>query len=155
MGSRVQCEEYPLWSVTLRPSEQDDAHALASSLDPDDLAELALLGKEPLESLYEGIRVSRPCITLCRRGDPLAVFGLNGEVVWLLAAPGFRSLRRGLVQHAHRWVDILQGSRPIIYNAIWNRHVRRIAWLKSLGFQFGPTIPDNPDFIFFWRTKGV
>lgn len=115
------------------------------------------MGATPLESVYDGIRASSPCWTACLRGVPVAVFGLAGTVVWMLATPRFRSLRRGLVQEAKWWVDEIQGDLPMIHNYIDTRQTKNIRWLRSLGFTVGPTElacgVNGETFTYFWRSR--
>lgn len=155
MGSRVQCKEYPLWSVVIRPAELDDASKVATELDKGDVAELAALGRSPLDSIYEGISVSDPCWTICLHTKPVAVFGLIENRIWLLATPALRKLRKGLLREARWWVSVLHESCRFLHNHIDARQTTHIAWLRALGFtvELDPTPlgVNNEPFLYFWR----
>jgi len=114
------------------------------------------MGHEPMDALYDGIRVSSPCWTICQRGEPIGVFGLVGSIVWLLATPRLRRLRRGMVREARWWVDELQGDLPVIRNIIDSRQTKNIRWLRALGFTVDPEAcgagVNGETFHYFWRT---
>lgn len=155
MGSRVRCKEYPLHSVVVRPSELDDAHALAPRLEQNDVDELDAWGLAPLDALYMGIQQSSPCWTACLSGVPIAVFGRSGKGVWMLASPDLKRVRKLFLRECAFWLNELHQGAPYLHNHIDARQVNHIDWLLNLGFTMSADTQalgvHGEQFHYFWR----
>lgn len=133
----------------IRPATERDAEILAPMLSDADRAEvLALSGREPLESLLEGIRYSAEAWTGLVDGEIVCIWGvvpqtLIGQVgvPWMLGSdlvrhysvPFLRRNKPMIARWRQRW--------PVLRNVVDARHARAIRWLRWLGFEIGPPVP--------------
>src|SRR5262249_49511294 len=127
------------------PAELSDADALGSNLRTEDRLEIqAAVGRDPTETLREGIASSTPCWAALDGSNTLiALFGVvpdagieRSGMIWLL----------GSDQLARHRLSVLRGSRPWVarlherYDRLWNyidaRNEQHIAWLRWCGFRF-------------------
>lgn len=92
-------------------------------------------------------------------GEPLAVAGVNGSVIWLLATDGLTATpgrRQALALGGRRWVDALLRSSDIavLENWVLATNVESIRWLRAMGFTIDTAQPMGPScqlFCHAWR----
>jgi hypothetical protein len=116
------------------------------------------------EALLEAWGASRivNCI-YADSGEPLAVAGLNGSVVWLLGTDGLTATpqrRAALALGGRRWVDGLladqraRGEVALLQNWVFAANVESVRWLRSMGFEIATPEPMGPSCQLFrhvWR----
>lgn len=128
-----------------------DAHAIAvaRSLRPCDVHELRMAGyQDPEEEcMMSYFHTPHARAILGDDDEPVGLFGLGGEIIWMLgteALTATRSHRRQLARGARGWVDQLRRDRAVAYNWAFSANATGIRWLQSLGFRVHAPEPHGP-----------
>lgn len=96
---------------------------------------------EALQEAWEQSQIVH-CIS-ADDGEPLAVAGLNGTVVWLLGTDALTATpqrRAALALGGRRWTDGLleeqrrRGMTPLLENWVFAENVESVRWLRNMGF---------------------
>jgi hypothetical protein len=131
----------------------------------DDLECRFAYGISGREALHNSVAASEIVRCICADdGEPLAVAGVNGSVIWLLGTNGLTSTtgrRRALAIGGRRWVDQLAWERrtgAALENWVFAGNVESVRWLRSMGFTVETPRPMGPSAQLFhhaWRISGI
>ncbi|ARO29951.1 hypothetical protein NXC14_CH02002 [Rhizobium sp. NXC14] len=150
-----------------RRSLPEDVTYLAPRLREADLRELQAAGSAGAEqSLQDGLRLSKDCITIINEDDkPVAMFGVcpSSEIdvgyVWLLGSDEIKQNKTRFLRHSKRWLETLHQDFPVLTNFVDQRNTVHLLWLRWLGFKFLRTVnamgPGNLPFYEFVRISNV
>lgn len=138
----------------LRVERAAEAHvfSVAANLRPGDRAELAALGYEdPEPIMQQSLRISSEAFAVLEDGGPIAVFGVSplgllGEVgvPWMLATPAVARHRRAYARLGPAYTERMLSLFPRLLNVVHARNTVSVAWLRRLGFSFGPEFRHGP-----------
>jgi hypothetical protein len=127
----------------LRPS---DVFAVIADLRPADVDEVsALVGADNVMGAVEtSIDSSSLAWTLTDDGLPIAVFGVAPTedprvgVPWMVGTPGVVRRQRAFMRLCKDYIPRMLALFPVLVNVVDARNERAIAWLRHVGFVFGP-----------------
>jgi hypothetical protein len=135
--------------VTLRPTEIDDAIALAAQLRHADRAEAdaALGDHDLLEAILASIRGSSLCWTALSGDEHLiAVFGvapISDRVgsPWMLGTDRLDHHAKSLMRLSPPFIRLMRDAFPHLVNFVHAENRKSIRWLSRLGFTLSPPQP--------------
>lgn len=151
----------------VRPANEYYCAELAATMRDADLEELeAASGRNPLDILLDGLRVSAESWAVIYKGQVMAIWGvvpfrdyaLTGRIgsVWMLTSDlvdkhprvFWRACLDELPELLARWSGL--------FNWIHLRHMKALRWGSRLGFKFEPPAPYGSKgnlFVRFWIDK--
>lgn len=135
--------------VEVRPLKVSDVWAVLADLRDADRDEIAaLVGADAVHDAIEtSVSSSSRAWTLTDDGQPIAVFGvapseLHGVgMPWLVGTPRIVRRQRSFMRLCAHYIALMQQLFPVLINVVDARNTRAIAWLRHVGFEFGP--PSN------------
>lgn len=125
----------------------EDLDYLSLYLRMQDLCELAASGHTDVRRALEAsVKHSQWTHLALVDGKPAALFGCGQwgtllapvGVPWLLGTEAVRRHGRVLQRHARAYIASMLEQYPRLLNAVHADNTVSIAWLKRLGFSFGP-----------------
>ena len=131
--------------LPFRAAELSDAAVLGTILRSADRLEIqAAVGRDPTDTLREGIASSIPCwAVLAPSGAPMALFGVvpdagatGSGMVWLLGSDELTQHRFAVLRGSHVWVARLHERYDRLWNYVDARNDLHINWLRWCGFRF-------------------
>jgi hypothetical protein len=131
--------------LQFRPAEIQDADILAAILRAADRLEIqAVVGRDPTQTLREGIASSDPCwAVLNASGDLISIFGVVPDVgnprsgmIWLLGSEELANNRVAVLRASRAWVDRIHQHYDSLWNYVDSRNQVHIDWLHWCGFHF-------------------
>lgn len=142
-----------------------DADVLARTLRHADRLEIqAVEGRDPAETLREGIASSDPCwAVLNASGGLISLFGVVPDVgnprsgmIWLLGSEELANNRFTVLRASRAWVDRVHQQYDYFWNYVDSRNQVHISWLHWCGFRFVELaerygVEQRP----FWRIERV
>lgn len=139
----------------LRPS---DVFAVLADLRPADAAEVsALVGADNVMDAVEySIESSALAWTLVDDEVPIAVFGVAPSedprvgVPWMVGTPGVTRRQRAFMRLCKDYIPRMLALFPVLINVVDARNTRAIAWLRHVGFVFGPPAPAGVEQLLFY-----
>jgi hypothetical protein len=88
------------------------------------------------------------CLAVRLKSRPVAMFGVNGEtvlgdkgIIWMLATDEISKVSFRFVRHSKKFVEMMLGFYPYVYNFVDDRNKVSIAWLRRLGAKFDTAKP--------------
>ncbi|MEQ8857176.1 MAG: hypothetical protein RIC56_00880 [Pseudomonadales bacterium] len=131
--------------ILVRPARFADVVRLGPRLRVEDALELAgawPLG--PVEGLVVCLLNSDRAFALCRRGEPLALWGISGTrwnglelgVPWMLAEPALFDHRAELIRRSRPWIDRLLLGFDALTNLTDAANGSHLRWLSWCGFDW-------------------
>jgi hypothetical protein len=132
--------------IEIRDSVEGDIALLKDKLRVADVAEIwASHHFMPEQALKAGFEVSMPCWTAFYKGEAIAMFGLNKDVlngdgktgiIWLLGTERINRIEKSFIKASKVMVSWILSFCPALINMVHNRNTASINWLKSLGATF-------------------
>lgn len=135
MSSRLQ----------FRPAQIQDADALAPILRTADRLEIqAVVGRDPAQTLRDGIASSDPCwAVLNASGDVISLFGVvpdpgnpRSGMIWLLGSEELATNPFAVLRASRAWVNRIHQHYDYFWNYVDSRNQVHIDWLRWCGFRF-------------------
>ena len=132
--------------VEVRPLRPADVFAVVADLRDADLEEItALVGAEGvLDAIDTSVSQSAQSWTLTDDGSPIAVFGVAPSEIhgvgmpWLVGTPRILRRQRSFMRLCAAYIPMMHALFPVLVNVVDARNTRAIAWLRHVGFEFGP-----------------
>lgn len=144
------------------PATAADALIISPNLRIEDHAEvLACTGQEPGQVLPMCVEANRTWKAVAQpNGPPVALFGINGSVPWMVATPDLIHHQLSFLKQAKNIIQLMHHyGGPFLQNFVDARNDVHIRWLKYMGFTFGNLIPEygaaRIPFWYFYRRVGV
>lgn len=139
--------------VTIEPSELADVVILKGNLRYADIREIWRGTRlRPEEALLRGYVDSKPCLTMKRRGVPIAMFGVienqdNPSVgtIWLLGSGDIRKIGKTFIRISREVIRAYFMKYEVLTNAVDSENKVAIEWLKHLGAMVTDTLPYGPE----------
>ena len=126
---------------TVVPATLEHARALAPILRAADVAELAELCREPLESLEQSVAGSSEAFAVFVDGEIVGIFGVYPRSVisdeafpWLLGSETMATHARAIMVFSRNWVEEKRKQFRYLHNYVSPHNVAAIRWLRWLGF---------------------
>lgn len=133
-----------------RKAKWQDAFSLAPNLREADLKEIeAASGRTPIDVLYEGCRIGKPCKSIVS-GDGERILGMYGVVpvsesvatIWCLATEELVSdLKFTFIKHCRKEIAEIVKGYDLVFNMVYSKNTKHIKWLKVMGFT---VVDDTP-----------
>lgn len=127
----------------LRPADVLAVVADLRDADRDEIA--ALVGAEGvLDAVDTSVGSSARAWTLTDDGLPIAVFGVAPSELrgvgmpWLVGTPRILKRQRSFMRLCATYIARMHELFPVLINVVDSRNTRAIAWLRHVGFEFGP-----------------
>jgi hypothetical protein len=138
-------------AVEERPPRPGDAQALAAAMRPADVDEVRAVrgaGCDLAAAVQEAIDASACCWAIEVGGElaliagvvPVSMLGDMG-VAWALGTPVVDQQRRALSRRAPAYIDRMLAAFPHLVNAVDERNVRAVRWLRRAGFTLHAPVP--------------
>lgn len=132
--------------VEVRDLMPSDVFAVMAELRDADRDEIsALVGAEGvLDAIDTSVAQSARSWTLTDDGSPIAVFGvapteLEGVgMPWLVGTQRIVRRQRSFMRLCAAYIPAMHALFPVLMNIVDARNTRAIAWLRHVGFEFGP-----------------
>lgn len=147
--------------IRLTKPTDSDLLELAQTLRQADVDELVLMTElSPFDAIVHSVNVSDPefCFTVRANNRLLCIAGCttNG-MPWLLATDLLADYKKSLTQIAAPVVMAMLLKYRSLHNVVDSRNTASIAWLTSLGFQFGEpyALPDGAVLIPFSKVLAL
>lgn len=133
-------------------AERWHASFVSLNLRKQDLEEVPC-GVTPYNAIMKGLECGYT-YTVMVDDDPVAIMGGSALdeycVIWMVATPNIRKIRRDLVKKGKYFADKLIGRYDYGGNMVHVSNYNSIRWLKKIGAVFGePIMKDNKKFIPF------
>jgi len=131
--------------LRFRPATIQDADVLAPILRAADRLEIqAVVGRDPVDTLREGIATSDPCwASLNASGALISLFGVvpdagntRSGMIWLLGSEELVSNRIAVLRASRAWIDRIHQHYDYFWNYVDSRNQVHIDWLHWCGFRF-------------------
>ena len=124
--------------LELRESILSDTSFLGPRLREADKEELrAAWGETPYAAILEyGFKNSDNCWTITHKDEPVAIFGNNGNTLWMVASKEFPKHRRDFLRKGHSVVCQLQEKLGSLYASSYYKNYLHHKWLLWLGFNY-------------------
>lgn len=138
---------YQNGNVRIRPSIHWDIERMKDGIRESDRAEIeASHNQTPYEALSYGMRHASFCATVLYEGNPVAMFGTVPDMkpagtVWLLATNDVYKMRYTFLKLSKRFVKLMMGRYPVLFNFVDARNKITIKWLEWIGAKVGPPKP--------------
>lgn len=122
---------------------------MCTRLRKEDEAELeaATPGETIEDILLTGVMLAHRVYVCDYFEDPVLMFGVQPHhedpqvgVIWAVATPGIKHIRRLVVLHSKEWIRHLIGDFLFVTNMVDARNTTHIRWLQWAGAQFGRTV---------------
>ena len=131
------------------PTRPEDIETLLEDgLRPQDVAEIAALGRTPREALLDAASSCGVLVfTVFVDGRAAGIFGAMATdipgvgAIWMLGTNNLLKVRREFAIEGARWIDFFNAVYPILTNFVDERNEVSIRWLERLGFEF-PYVDD-------------
>ena len=147
--------------ITVERSTRGDAEYLKHNMRQQDKEEIwASHHHTPEQAMDFIINKTIFCLTVKIQGQPVAMFGVNGEtvlgdkgIVWMLATDEIDKIKLRFLRHSRRFVKMMLEYYPYVYNFVDVRNKVSIAWLRKLGAKFDTAKPHGVEqklFRYFW-----
>jgi hypothetical protein len=151
--------------VAVVPARDWHAKVIADAPREADVAELAALGTDPLQAMFQGIKASVEPMTGFVGGRPVCMFGaspfsiLGGiGVPWLIGSAAMDSMtaHKALLRESRRAFARMRRQFPVLlFNAVDDRNEAAKRWLAWLGFTLDELKPlgrnGEPFRVFYWK----
>lgn len=127
--------------VRVRVSSFSDAKELKDSLKKSDVEEIWVsYHLKPKEALEMSIATSLFSLTVEDYGNPIAIFGICPDsvlgtkaTIWMLASDMLEKRRLRFLKHSRKFIEMMLGFYPYLYNYVDERNKSSINWLKFCG----------------------
>lgn len=114
---------------------------------PADVAEVAVMGRTPLDAMKVSMRRSQRAWTIIADGKAIAMFGVGETNVlagvgapWMLGTPEIERHVMPFLRGGRHWVRQLLDGYTVLRNCVDDRNKLSIRWLKWLGFEMGKPV---------------
>jgi hypothetical protein len=146
-----------------RLSRPEDVTYLAPRLRDADRQELLAAGaSSPEQSLQEGLKLSKSCVSIVDDQDnAVAMFGVCPSpdegvgFIWLLGSDDIKQNKTRFLRRSKQWIETFHQEFPVLTNFVDQRNEVHLLWLRWLGFKFLRTVnapgPGNLPFYEFAR----
>lgn len=125
-----------------------------------DIVETRAMNYEPLEALRVSVGMSKHCKTVIYKGKPIAIFGIvAGSLVscvgvpWFLGTDTLSRIGRSFVKYGRIAVEEMLNDFSMLENAVHDKNIKSIEFLKALGFTIGEKYEVTPGNWFHLFTK--
>ena len=150
--------------ITVRPSEKEDALAIAKNMREADVKEVWAAGHLTAEeAMLLSYRTSTLCWTVEKDGEPIIMFGSSAvsplcqdAYIWLLATPEFEKIGFRVAKYSTEYINRILSIHNHVYNYVHCDNKVSVRWLKWCGAIFDEPAPygyENDLFQRFYITK--
>lgn len=146
MGHDLQEAPRAIHRVTLSPTTPNDILVVAAGMRPSDAEEIReSLGEDPVTGLSLSVQYTPEPWTINVDGEPSAICGCPGGVIWLLGTEKLTEEPRLFLEESREIWNFLCQDYETVGNLIYEDNLVHRKWLEWIGCTFhGRPDPSRP-----------
>ncbi len=141
-----------------KPTDEMIKHIADNMRAADALEVWEMSRQTPLQSIEEGLKLSKFSSVAVINGTPCAVFGLvvvdiltGTGVPWLLGTDYAVKHRKVFLENCKQGLDQMLQTCPNLFNYVHSDNKISVRWLKYMGFKIEKALPIGTDGALFHR----